>query len=165
MATQDLWGELPLAEEVRSPLTILKEQAALLGQKTNNLLQGHVNFHRSTIDPQFTADFDIEAPLLDSYFYHVLTIRYPVTLYPVIVEPDSNTQSSPRRLANLGFGERATIEPDSNAQDPLRQVLTGSDRFECDNEESFIQTLGSILARPQVKKVIGLLVAQSRETN
>ena len=65
-------------------------------------------------------------------------LSYPVTLYPVSIEPDSNTKD-PHLL-------------------PERPI-------ECPDEENFIQALGEILSRPQVRKVISLLIVQSRENS
>jgi hypothetical protein len=138
MATQDLWGELPFDETVRTPVLILKEQAELLGQKTENILQGRVLPRRSVLGDGFEADLDIIAPLLDNYSFHVLTIEYPVTLYPVALRPDYNTQ-----------------DPNSIPLQPIK----------CRDEVSFIEALGGILTRPQVKKVISLLIAQSKVNN
>ena len=39
---KDLWGELNLENVALTPLSSLKEQATLLGDKTNNLIRGEV---------------------------------------------------------------------------------------------------------------------------
>jgi len=131
MATQDLWGEFPLEETVRTPLAILREQATLLGQKTENVLQGRVSLGRSRSGNEFVASLYIEAPALDDYSYLALTIRYPVALYPVLV-----VESGPGL-----FPQGA----------------------KCDDEESFVQTLGAILSHSRIRQVIASLIAQSRE--
>ncbi len=83
MAVQDLWGELPVTETVRTPVTILREQAALLEKKTENILQG--NIHIAASRDEFSVSFDIIAPSLDDYSYRVLTIDYPPIMYPLRV--------------------------------------------------------------------------------
>lgn len=82
MATQDLWGELSLEENIRTPLTVLREQAALLGEKTQHVLQGDVRISHYGV-PDFEAEFLITAPALDNYSYRLFSIRYPLTMYPL----------------------------------------------------------------------------------
>lgn len=82
MATQDLWGELSLEENIRTPVTILREQAALLGQKTQNVLQGDVRIGRHGVS-DFEAEFFITAPALDDYAYQLFSVIYPLTMYPL----------------------------------------------------------------------------------
>lgn len=84
MATQDLWGELSLGENIRTPITILREQAALLGEKTQHVLQGDIRIsHYGVRD--FEAEFFIIVPALDNYAYRLFSIRYPVTMYPLTI--------------------------------------------------------------------------------
>jgi hypothetical protein len=81
--TQNLWGELPTIEKIRTPLSILREQAAFLGQLTNRLLEGEVVVNSTTIE-QIEAHLNIIAPTLDSYSVTILTIRYGfLDMYPV----------------------------------------------------------------------------------
>lgn len=40
--TKNLWGELPLAEVIRTPAIILREQATLLTEMTTGVLEGEV---------------------------------------------------------------------------------------------------------------------------
>lgn len=88
MAVPDLWGELPLTETARTPVTILREQAALLEKKTENVLQGNIHIRPSTYGNGFSASFDIIAPSLDDYSYRVLTIDYPISMYPLKIREE-----------------------------------------------------------------------------
>ncbi len=135
MATQDLWGDLSLEENIRTPVTILREQAALLGQKTNNLLEGQVNIAQTgTLSERFSALFFIVAPLLNNYRYHLLSVQYPPTaMYPLDLQDHSNTGS-------------------------LKKIV-------CVDEASFIQALGEVLIQPQVKKILSSLISQSKAEN
>lgn len=135
MAVQDLWGEIPLTETIRMPVTILREQAVLLEKKTENVLQG--NIHISSHGDRFRASFDIVAPSLDDYSYRVLTIDYPVSMYPLEI-----------------YDEIKGEEGDG----PLNPTR-------CRDEESFTKALGRVLSHPQMRKVVTSLVAQSRENN
>ena len=82
-ATKDLWGELePASLIVRTPATILKEQAAFLGAKTQNILEAVV-YSENVGGGRFGLAFDIVVPSLDNYSYRLMTIYYPMGLYPV----------------------------------------------------------------------------------
>lgn len=80
----DLWPDFEL-ETVRSPKTILKEQADLLSHKTNNILKGEIGFV-SAYD-ETTVGFSITSPYLNNYKYQLFHIKYnPATLYPVTID-------------------------------------------------------------------------------
>lgn len=82
----DLWPDFK-PETVRSPKTILKEQADLLSHKTNNILKGEIG-SVSAYD-ETTVGFSITSPYLNNYKYQLFHIKYnPATLYPVTI--DSN---------------------------------------------------------------------------
>ena len=40
MTAKDLWGDLPDADQIKTPVDMLKEQANLLGRKTGDKLLG-----------------------------------------------------------------------------------------------------------------------------
>lgn len=82
MARKNLWGELPTEEVIRTPLQILREQAAILGEKTENLLEGRVQ--QEATAKLFRNTLYIVAPSL-GYSYAVLDVTYGVDLYPVSV--------------------------------------------------------------------------------
>jgi len=80
----DLWPNLHL-EKVRSPKTILKEQADLLSHKTNNILKGEIGSVSSLNET--TIGFSITSPYLNNYKYQLFFIRFnPATLYPVFLD-------------------------------------------------------------------------------
>ncbi len=82
-----LWPQdlAPTAE--RTPLTILKEQAAQLGVATKNLLVGQVTTqsHLDGNEPYFNHWFNIVAPALDRYAYQLLTVSHRMDLYPLTI--------------------------------------------------------------------------------
>jgi hypothetical protein len=81
MATQtDLWGDIqPLA--VRTPVSILRQQAALLGNKTQNMVEAKV---RSVVEAgEFYHSFNLVVPSLDSYTYRLFAVHHGPELYPV----------------------------------------------------------------------------------
>ncbi len=78
----NLWPEFVEAEIV-TPLSILKAQAAALGDRTSNLLQGET-VSRSTSRGGFEHKFYIYAPTLD-YRLEVFRIDHPLEFYPMKV--------------------------------------------------------------------------------
>ncbi len=82
-ATTDFWGALDAKELIqRTPLSILREQATLLGQKTGNLVEAQVE--SSTSGGDFMLALKLVVPSLDNYTYQLLRIRHSASLYPVI---------------------------------------------------------------------------------
>src|ERR1017187_9270395 len=81
MAAQpDLWGEIaPTA--VRTPLAVLREQAALLGRKTNNLVEATVT--TGVYRGGFIHRFNLVVPALDDYTYELFAVTHGIELYPV----------------------------------------------------------------------------------
>ena len=103
----DLWPEVMENTEVRAPVTILKEQAALLGNKTKNLVIAQVskpidllvqveeriknNSLGSSKGKTLYHSFYLVAPALNNYQYELFTIANDINLYPVtIVYLDEN---------------------------------------------------------------------------
>src|SRR5579872_400146 len=86
MAAQpDLWGEIQIPNDVRTPLAILREQAALLGPKTQNLVEAEVDTEPYGSDLRHR--FYLIAPALDNYRYQLFEARHEVTkLYPVVID-------------------------------------------------------------------------------
>ena len=83
MAIDDLWGELPDVEKIKTPFVILKEQAELLTEKTGGLLVGEVSQNRSIGRDGFCHTLYIVTPSLNNYRYELLTINYEIELYPL----------------------------------------------------------------------------------
>jgi hypothetical protein len=83
MATQtDFWGDISPAEPVRTPVAILREQAALLGSKTQNVVEAKV----STIaGERFFHSFNLVVPALGNYAYQLFVIGTGVSPYPASV--------------------------------------------------------------------------------
>src|SRR5205807_3389682 len=83
MNTENLWGDLPKSGDLRTPVSILREQATILGDQTNNVLVGDVITTKR--GGNIVSEFEIVAPALDNYRVTVLTISHDMTLYPLLV--------------------------------------------------------------------------------
>lgn len=85
----DLWPELSVAEKIKAPISIFREQASLLGQKTKNLVTAEVEKPRK-YDERFNYSFDLVAPTLDNYHYRLFTVEHGIDLYPLRLYLDTD---------------------------------------------------------------------------
>lgn len=89
----DLWSDDIglLVKGPKAPVVILREQASLLGRKTQNLVEAQVYRNTSkdslsSIQAQdFIYSFCLVAPPLSSYRYHLFTISHGVWFYPISI--------------------------------------------------------------------------------
>ena len=80
MAMKDLWPDDIGQTNIITPVSILREQAAALGGKTDNLVTAEVI--SSADATYFTHSFQLIAPAL-SYKYQLFYVRHTITLYPI----------------------------------------------------------------------------------
>lgn len=81
--TNDLWGDLQINVE-RVPLTVFREQATLLTEKTNGILQGIVD--TETQYYRLHVSFVIQVPALDDYRVLIARGKHSIeSPYPVEV--------------------------------------------------------------------------------
>ena len=91
----DLWpNELTVVDQ-RSPLTILKEQASLLGEKTQNIVIAVLE--KSLMlgswlarEYPFKYGFLLTCPALGNYRFRLFSIGYGIDMYPVHFDLDSD---------------------------------------------------------------------------
>lgn len=134
---RDLWPEeIGPIPDLKAPVTILREQASLLGKKTNNLVEAEVMQLESAIseESEFNYAFLIVAPALDNYRYKLFTISYNINIYPVTISVDGEI--------------RAEINP----ADSEGKLLAES-------EGEFVEILKKIFSAKKTKKVIGALLS------
>ena len=110
--TENLWGDIPSGANIeRTPVTLLREQASLLGKATNNLLVGEVHSSSDSSNQQFRADLSIVAPTLNDYRYHVLHIDYSLGFYPVMIKDEG------------AGGPRKTVQNEEELKAIVAEVL------------------------------------------
>ncbi|MFO0587536.1 MAG: hypothetical protein U0441_08355 [Polyangiaceae bacterium] len=86
---EDMW---PSAEELnaepkdRPPLIILREQAARLGEKTKNVVEGKVDVWALPGTSTLRIVLSLVAPALEGYEYVLLQADQPADSYPVRLE-------------------------------------------------------------------------------
>ena len=94
MAVKDMWGDFQV-EAIRTPVQILREQAAALGPKTRNLVVAEVDTNAraprfSYEEKAFVHQLTLVVPSLDDYRYLLLSLTHDIELYPVRVESLAN---------------------------------------------------------------------------
>lgn len=87
MATVDLWPENIqfVREKFKAPVAVLREQAALLGQRTLNIVTAEVSHHRRDT-AAFTFFFYIVGPAISFYRWRLLIMSHNVPQYPLTLE-------------------------------------------------------------------------------
>jgi hypothetical protein len=88
----NLWpSDIARVDELRSPLTVLKEQASQLGKLTRNIIVAEVQPIKSVNQPRVSYYFNIVAPALENYRYALFRIEYDiVNMYPVTISIDGD---------------------------------------------------------------------------
>ena len=149
-AVVDLWPEDLELDDIVPPVTILKQQAVLLGKKTKNLLEGQVttfsaaggmmgslsqplvvggsgkfSITNSAVQTTLFHNFDLVASTLNGYKYTLFSASHNINMYPVSIAYDDQ-------------------------------------RIECSTEQEFLQALKSIFNSDETRRVISALIAQSK---
>lgn len=88
----DLWPENIQETSMVTPVSILKEQGALLGEKTNQLLKGEVI--SAPLGNVFVHRFCIVAPTM-SYKYELFQLSHGVTFYPCSLKQTGENNAQP----------------------------------------------------------------------
>ena len=85
----------------------MSEQAALLGEKTQNLVVAEVA-SRAVVSI-FYHNFNLVAPALEGYRYNLFTLQHTIDLYPVTF---------------MAFGSVLTIQSQEELIERLREALS-----------------------------------------
>lgn len=142
----DLWPEIG-TPSIRTPVSILREQASLLGMKTSNVIEGEVKVIEGPMSWAVSWDFGyvfyIVAPLLKNYRYRLLSIAHRLDMYPLRV-----------RLSEDIAAEITQAEPSL--------IFNKSAVVEVGDEDAFVALLSLVLRSNKTIKVIHALIAQSQ---
>lgn len=77
---ESFWA-VPDSATIRTPLSILREQATALTEQTNGLLVGQVETVQQS-DGKLLIKLEIVVPALNDYRARILSYLQPITLYP-----------------------------------------------------------------------------------
>jgi len=156
-ATRDLWPDSIHVDAAASPLVILREQAALLGERTKGLVRAEVESTQHSPDKidEYLGDIlpsesqvvyshtlYLVAPALDNYRYTLLCAEHDVSPYPSRVRFYPNPEAI--------FVPRA-LSPDVRAT------------MSVNNEAAFVQWLQCALQREETIHIVYALVSRVQQ--
>jgi len=119
---KDLWGNLPEIGDVRTPYIILSEQANVITQKTEALLEGKV--HISNKSPgNFQAQLLISAPSLAGFYVQILSITHGVELYPVKIQHGLTSETFNPKTEEEYYLSLSTIFQSAKVQSVIKSLL------------------------------------------
>ncbi len=104
--TDDLWPANIADSRLTTPVAILKEQAALLGEKTKQLVKGEVS--TQTTGNLFVHHFYLVAPTLN-YKYELFTASHVINFYPLTLRQTS---------------QNTTIMNEEDFKEKLKEILS-----------------------------------------
>jgi len=147
---KDLWPDTFVdPSQPKAPVAVLREQASLLGEKTNNLVTAEVKplgrqIGKAQNDPfmppdaepeeEFRYIFYLIAPALDHYRYRLFTIGNNIELYPVTLYWSQETEESTKEQVTFAY-----------------------------NQEDLEEMLANIFRAPKTQRVIRAMLLQSEE--
>lgn len=102
----DLWPSNIADSNLTTPVSILKQQAALLGEKTRQLVTGEVT--TQTVGSMFVHFFYIVAPTLN-YRYELFQVNHGINFFPIVV---------------IHLKQTARIESEAAFVDKLKEILS-----------------------------------------
>lgn len=135
-----LWPDQLKKVTLKAPVTILREQASILGQKTKNIVEGRVYQPESSFsyNDAFEYDFVVLAPALQNYRYRLFTIIHNTNLYPVSFDLDKDIE---QELLHNGKSE---AELTAQSEEELTSILRG-----IFGSEKTLHVIGSMLAQSE----------------
>lgn len=131
---ESFWA-VPDLTNVRTPLSILREQAAALTEQTKGVLVGEVDVTRDD-NGDLRIRMDVVSPALNNYRYRILSYKQPISMYPGTL-----------------FAEVMAVNK-LQPKDAIKIV---------DNESDFISDIKIVLSSEKTKEVLAALIAQSRD--
>jgi hypothetical protein len=84
MSVENMWGEINVPANQRTPTSILREQASILSQITKGVLIGSIE-QEPTVNNTLIYHFAITAPAINNHKFAILTLQYSITIYPLTV--------------------------------------------------------------------------------
>ena len=94
----DLWPQdLVQDATIRTPVAVLREQAAFLGEHTKKVITAEVTSTSSGDYQSFVHSLRLIAAALGNYRYELLKVSHSLLLYPVML---TGEKFAPRRCAN-----------------------------------------------------------------
>ena len=132
---KNLWGEIPQAERIRIPATILQEQAEIIGELTGGVIRGKINTGTDS-DGDIFCNLELLVPSLNNYRYMLIyTFYHPPFSYPSYVKASwesqyveaNNSEAFEELLGRILGAERtkmiiSSFLAQANAAQPVVQI-------------------------------------------
>lgn len=135
---ESLWPDEIGKAAFVAPVTILKEQAKYLGERTNNIVVADVSpLTLRTNSASIAFGFYVEAPALSDYSFRLFAISHEPDPYPLIFHLDRDL------IKDIGL-----------EQEPGVGVIAN-------DEEEFVEILGMVLRAEKTQRIISALLSQS----
>ena len=139
---RDLWPDDIAYVKTKAPVAILREQASLLGQKTQNLVEAKVETQDSIQPEIFAYNFYIVAPALGYYRFLLFTIAHSIELYPLEMRIDE-------KIFWDVFSDASVFS------------IVDEEKLKIGSEDEFLQVLKKIFDAGKTRRIISVLLAQA----
>lgn len=149
---ENLWPEDIGGATHRTPLTILKEQASLLGQRTKNIVTAEVQRLAVNTLYAFNYRFYIVGPALENYHYGLFALSFDTRLYPAVLTLDTDVAAELRQEASLEFYQDKEVNP---------TLARSENNIQVESEEELGHVLKLIFAAQKTRQVISAILSQS----
>jgi hypothetical protein len=122
---RDFWPREIATKQVVTPVTVMREQAALLGPKTNYLVEARVRTLAGSDGKGLLHNFELVVPTLDRYVYRLFTLYHEVVnLYPITcVEGQFSKAERPKGLPEEFGPPSRLLKSQTELENYLRLVL------------------------------------------
>lgn len=159
----DLWPSNfeETAEIVSRPIQILKEQASLLGQKTDNFVLGRVEPIPYTYpDNWLIYKFVLVAPYLGHYVYELFSVRNQLpNEYPIFLDLDNEIEIPKTRIPT-GIAMQNLSSAMSNKILGIEKINQTVEIKDTDDLNFFLK---EIFKATETRKIIGYLIRLSKD--
>jgi hypothetical protein len=169
---KNLWGDIPNADELRTPYTLLKEQASLLTELTRGLLIGAIErsqYYSDHLDDMVALGFRSAPQPLGSSLRSVQSGALGSFMREQH-EPDRKEQKEPKPISMLYL--KIKVPTLNNYTISLLKVtypvelypagifslVDQAEKF-CADEEAFERGIGEILSSQKVRRIVSALLS------
>ncbi len=140
--TDDLWPKQIKPAEFRAPASIIKEQAAILGERTKYLVEAKVTLTNKEEDTmEYT--FSLSSPALGGYRFRLFRVRYDVFMYPLYIYLDKEI-----------YDEVVKRNP--------KEQQSSFYKIKIKDEAELLDILRSVFGARKTKDVIAAMLAQAK---
>lgn len=116
---ESFWPDNFGVEPEITPLTILKEQASLLGERTKNLVEGSVQTGVGA-ELEFRHSLYLVVPTLTNYRYFLLSVHHNPSIYPLEIRDGTSN----RMILSHNFDEFRENLKEILSSDRVKRIVS-----------------------------------------